>query len=161
VIDISWPLPEHISWVFPEEMQRINDFGDIIYGLFETAGTFSVTLKAMLGECQDELTKTISIIDTIREDGSGRFGYDSFVKEFSLYRNPNEGDFDVVVEFIEESAMTLSVWSELTSRKISELHDSGSRFYSKHFDLRPLSAGSYTLRLDYGKGRRYIRFIVR
>ena len=161
MIDISWPVPQHVSWIFPEEMQRINDFGDIIYGQFEVAGTFSVTLKGMLGECRDELTKTISIIDTLREDGVGRLGYESFVKVFSLYPNPNEGAFDVLVEFIEESAMTLSVWNDLTGRKISELHDSGSPSYSGHFDLRPLSAGSYTLRLDYRHGTRYVRFIVR
>ncbi len=161
MIDISWPLPEQITWSFPEEMKRLDDSGDIVHGQFEYPGVYDVSLAATLGECRDMITKAVTIISGEKKSGEGRFGTEPFVKEFHLFPNPNEGMFDVVVAFMEESSMALSVWNVLTTTKIAQVADSGRMSYEKHFDLWPLSAGTYTLRLDYGKGTKYIRFIVR
>ncbi|HEX8040596.1 MAG TPA: T9SS type A sorting domain-containing protein [Chryseosolibacter sp.] len=161
VIDISWPLPERIAWKLPAEMKILADRGEILYGEFENAGRYDVTLAATLGGCRDEITKTVTIIEEANTSRDGRLGGEPVVKEFHLYPNPNDGNFDVVVEFSEERSMLLTVWNLLTTTKIAELRKSGSQSYEAHFDLGPLSAGSYTLRLDYGEGTRHIRFIVR
>ena len=161
VIDISWPLPERIAWKLPAEMKMLRDTGDILYGQFENAGHYDVTLTATLGGCRDEITKTVTIIEEAGTPRDGRLGEEPVVQEFHLYPNPNDGNFDVVVKFREERSMLLTVWNVLTAAKIAELHKSGSQYYEAHFDLGPLSAGSYTLRLDYGEGTRHIRFIVR
>jgi hypothetical protein len=162
LIDISWPLPDNITWNLPQQMIRLEDYGDILYGKFDENGYYDVSLTATLGECRADITKTIRIYgddDDIMEEG--RLGHESFVKTFSLFPNPNEGLFDVEVEFLEESPMLLTVWNTLTAKKIGQMQDSGATAYLKHVDLRPLSAGPYTIRLDYSKGTKYLRFIVR
>ena len=162
VIDISWPLPKHILWAFPEAMVKLDDLGEFVFGRFDTPGVYDVTLKAFLADCRDELTKTITIIDgTAQEEGAGRLAHDPFVKKFTLYPNPTDGEFDVIVEYSEIDKLTLTIWNALSSKRITHVEDSGSRYYSKHIDLRPLSAGSYMLRLDHSMGSLYIRFIVR
>ena len=162
MIDISWPLPEHIQWDFPEELILLNNAGDIAFGQFENPGSYQVALTTTLGACRDVLSKTITISDggqNVAEEG--RLGSSPYVKEFDLYPNPNDGLFEVVVHFMEESSMVLTIWNVLTSKKIGQVQDSGNQYYRKQIDLRPLSAGSYALRLDYGKGTKNIRFIVR
>jgi hypothetical protein len=162
MIDISWPLPELVKWELPQTMKVLERSTDIIVGQFPAPGKFDITLEATLGACQDEVTKTITILDNDAEvDDAGRLITHDFVKEFTLYPNPNDGMFDVAVEFAEESSMVLTIWNVLTSKKIAHLESSGKASYLEHIDLRPLSAGSYSLRLDYNKGTRYIRFIVR
>lgn len=161
MIDISWPLPDQATWSFPSEMKRVLDVGDIVHGQFENTGSYQVSLTAALGDCRDEITKTITILDRGEDTAAGRLGYEPFVKEFNLYPNPNEGMFDVVLSFIKETPVVLSVWNILTAKKIGQVQDSGSMTYLKHFDLRPLSTGAYSLRLDYAEGTKYIRFIVR
>ncbi|MEX1239904.1 MAG: T9SS type A sorting domain-containing protein [Cyclobacteriaceae bacterium] len=162
MIDISWPIPERVVWNLPPEMVRLHDFGDIVYGKFEHAGHYNISMEATLGECRDKIIKRITILsgDTPSME-QGRLGHEPFVKQFALYPNPNDGVFDVAVEFIEESALTLTVWSVLTGKKIGHIKDSGEASYLKHVDLGPLSAGTYTLRLDYENGAKHIRFIVR
>ena len=161
MIDISWPLPQHSIWDFPPMMERVADFGDMIYGRFEEPGSYDVTLLATLGDCRDEITKTVTITNADLGDNEGRLGHEPIVKNFTLYPNPNDGLFHVRVEFRDESPIVISVWNTLTARKLAQLQDSGAAAYVKQIDLRPLSPGNYTLRLDYGKGVRYKRLIVR
>ena len=162
MIDISWPMPEAVEWRLPESMKQFEGSTDIVVGQFGTPGEYEISLVATLGECRDELTKTITILDNQDHlDDAGRVISKDFVKRFTLYPNPNDGMFDVAVEFAEESPAVLTIWNILTSRKIAQLHLTGKSTYEQHIDLRPLSAGSYSLRLDHNRGTEYIRFIVR
>jgi hypothetical protein len=161
LIDISWPIPEGISWILPEEMKCISDFGDIIFGQFDKAGKYKVTMRTTLGECLDALMKTITILDdTTAIENAGRLGQESFVKEFTIYPNPNDGRFDVGVELLHESPISVMILNILTSQMVARWEESGKKSYLKKVDLRPLSSGTYTIRLDYGKGTRYLRMIV-
>lgn len=160
IIDVSWPLPESIQWYFPEEMAKVMDAGEVVYGQFNAEGTYPVRMTATLGECYDEMVKTITIIDREEDLDGGRLGYERFVKEFMLHPNPNDGKFDVTVELLEESQVIISVWSTVTSKMIGKISDNGHRSYVKSFDIRPLSPGIYVLRLDHARGKEYIRFVV-
>jgi hypothetical protein len=162
MIDITWPVPENIYWHLPEEMTPLGDYGEIMSGRFKTAGDYEVTLEATLAGCRDKLTRNITIFsrEQIAND-EGRIGNESFVKKFEVYPNPNEGEFDVEIELREGGPVLMTVWNTLTAKKIAQVHDDGSHYYLKHIDLRPLSAGSYSLRLDHAHGISYLRFIVR
>jgi hypothetical protein len=161
LIEISWPLPDHVIWKLPQGLQMLESNADIIAGTFESPGFYEVSLTATLGACKDEITKGITILKGIEDMQEGRIGHEPFVKAFDLYPNPNQGIFDVAVELLEESAIILTVWSNLTGKKVAHMQESGQRSYLKHVELGGLSAGPYSLRLDYEHGTRYIRFIVR
>jgi hypothetical protein len=123
-------------------------------------GTYEVTLGAHLGECFDQISKQITIIEKGTDGEGGRLGYEEYVKEFILHPNPNNGSFHVGIELVEEIPITVSVWHSPTGLLIKQVQKSGDKQYQLYFDLRPLSSGTYVLRLDYGKGKKYIRFVV-
>ena len=161
LIDVSWPLPDKIEWIYPVEMKKVFDNGDVIYGQFDETGTYEVKLKANLAECKDEMSKTITILEAGEGPIGGRLGYQAFVKEFTLYANPNNGQFDVVVEVSEISPVTISVWQTTTSYLMAKVTEDDHNHYRMSFDLRPLSSGTYVLRLDHAHGKQYIRFVVK
>lgn len=161
MVDISWPLPEEAVWILPDEMKRLHDYGDILYGQFEKIGKYVVSLAVKLGDCRDEISKSINVIINRESTEEGRLGNTPFVTLFDLFPNPNEGEFDVAIELINESAIALTAWNTLTAKKITEFRDGGRKSYLVHMDLKPLSAGTYSLRLDHEKGSKYLRFIVR
>jgi len=161
IVDISWPLPESVEWSLPLEMKRISGGEDMVFGQFNTAGTYAVGLKAHLGECVDYVEKSIVILEGEFDDTDGRLGYEEYVKAFGLYANPNDGSFDVIVELADADDIMLSVWNGQTGALVGKVSERGNASYSVHVDLRPLSAGAYVLRLDHGKGSSYLRFIVR
>jgi hypothetical protein len=161
MIEISWPTPETIAWAFPPEMKALEDLGDVIFGQFEQTGTYEVSLTAQLGKCVDVMTKEIVILDRQPDEEDGRLGYEDFVQQFTVYPNPNDGNFDVSVQLMRESPIVLSVWNSATSILVGNVHADGSNQYLEHIDLRPLAPGAYVLRLDFETGKRYIRFVVR
>lgn len=160
MIDISWPMPESIAWDFPLEMKEVLNLGDVVFGQFASAGAYDVNLTAHLGECVDQVTKTITILGGEEDQEGGRLGYEAFVKQFELFPNPNDGSFDVGIELAEEGPITLSVWRSENGALVGKLHEEGDHSYKLFFDLRPISSGLYLLRLDHAKGKEYIRFIV-
>lgn len=162
VIDISWPMPNKSTWTFPDEMIVLEDRGETVYGRFDQQGSYTISLLATLGDCRDAATKTVTIVNEKENPSeSGRLGNESFVTKFNLYPNPNDGAFDLEIDFAEPGPVLLTVWNTLTASPVVVMEDAGSKTYRKHFDLRPLSAGNYTLRMDYETGTRYVRFIVR
>lgn len=161
IIDISWPLPENTTWAFPTAMHKVMDLGDIVYGQFNEAGIYEIGLQTFLGQCMDAIGKTILILEGEAPAEGGRLGHEEYVKEFTLFPNPTDGDFEVAVEFMEEGPATLSVWNTPTGYLLTKVHASGKSKYHFRFNLRPLSTGTYVLRLDHVKGTKYMRFIVR
>ena len=160
LVDVSWPLPESIVWSYPASMVKIFDNGPVVYGKFNDEGVYEITLTAALGECRDKMVKAITILQSSNDLDDGRLGYKEFVKSFEIYPNPNSGEFDVKIEFEEESPITLSVWNPTTSLNMGMWKDDGQRSYLQRVDLRPLQPGTYVLRLDHAKGYKSIRFIV-
>jgi hypothetical protein len=160
MIDISWPLPETVEWNYPEAMREVLNLGDVLFGQFDEAGTYEVGLTAHLGECVDWISKSITILEGEEGSEGGRLGYEKFVKTFTLHPNPTTGAFEVEVELLEESTVTLSVWNSPTGILIKQVQRNGKNLYVVPFDLRPLISGTYLLRLDHAKGKEYIRFIV-
>jgi hypothetical protein len=161
MVDVSWPQPGSILWEYPKAMKKILDLGEIIYGQFAEPGLYEIKLHASLGECKDEMSKTISILKEKEDSEGGRLGYEKFVKNFELYPNPNDGSFEVSIELAEESPIVLSVWNSITSLNIGTWRDSDKSYYLKQVDLRPLGSGTYVLRLDHARGSETIRFVVR
>jgi hypothetical protein len=160
VIDISWPLPEKVEWNYPTEMKLLQDQGDLFYGQFKDAGIYEVSLAAHLGECFDQMTKSILVLDDRSSSEGGRLGYEEYVKQFRLYPNPNNGAFHVGIELTEEMPITVSIWHSPSGILIKKVQKSGDKQYALYFDLKPLTSGTYVLRLDYEKGKKYIRFVV-
>jgi|GEM_PF-906624 len=161
-IDISWPLPETISWTFPGSMQKIYDVNEIVLGQFHKDGVYNIGLTANLGECRDYISKSITILKLGEtEVPGGRLGYENFVKDFVMYPNPTDGDFEIGIELAEEASVTLSVWNSTTGVLMRKVNLNGSKIYKAKFDLRPLGFGTYVVRLDHPKGKEYFRFIVR
>jgi hypothetical protein len=160
MIDISWPLPETVEWNYPVAMREVLNLGDVLFGQFDEAGTYEVAMTAHLGECVDQVSKTIVILEEGMGDEGGKLGYEKFVKEFTVYPNPTDGAFDVGIELLEESHVTLSVWNSPTGILIKQVQQNNQKLYRVSFDLRPLNAGTYILRLDHAKGKEYIRFVV-
>jgi hypothetical protein len=160
MIDVSWPLPETVEWNYPEAMREVLNLDDVLFGQFDEAGTYDVGLTAHLGECVDRISKSITVLEGEEGGEGGRLGYEKFVKAFTLHPNPTDGAFEVEIELLEESTVTLSVWNSPTGILIKQVQRSGDKLYRVAFDLRPLNSGTYLLRLDYAEGKEYIRFIV-
>lgn len=160
MIDISWPLPQSIAWSFPGEMKKVLDLGDVVYGQFAQAGTYTVTLATQLGECRDVIGKSVTILSNGLQEQTDGLGFEELVRKFELFPNPSQGTFEVNVEMMKEEAVTLSIWNPVSARMVTKQATAAALSHITTFDLTDLGPGTYVIRLDHARGTKYIRFVV-
>ena len=108
VVDISNPRPDSLHWKFPPTVQRIsapNPYQAIIVS--QDTGHFVIKAKAFFNGCIDSLAKTVYFkkYDSL----STKKGVQLGIKTFSLYPNPNTGQFNVYVEFYKKQRFILKI----------------------------------------------------
>jgi hypothetical protein len=158
VVDVSWPLPEGISWVLPTEAIMLVEHEDYAELVFKESGDFNVTINTGLGECLDEYTKTITILGE-RPVEAGRAPV-SIVSAFTVSPNPSNGAFTIRATFHEETSGTVRMLSfsggvALVNREIHNATD-----FEFAASLQQIPAGLYFIVLEVGNEVRTQRVII-
>ncbi|MBT1709405.1 T9SS type A sorting domain-containing protein [Fulvivirgaceae bacterium PWU5] len=158
VVDVSWPLPEGISWALPDEVIMLVEHEDYAEIVFKESGDFTVTLHTGLGECLDEYTKTITILGE-RPVEAGR-GPASIVSDFRVFPNPSNGAFTIRATFREETSGTVRMLSFSGGVALinQEIHSATDFEFAA--SLRQIPAGLYFIVLEIGDEVRTQRVII-
>ncbi|HEY9045575.1 MAG TPA: T9SS type A sorting domain-containing protein, partial [Ohtaekwangia sp.] len=157
LIDVSWPVPETIDWSLPAAAKVITQ--DDVYAevIFESPGDYEVVLNTHLGECIDNYTKSITILEGT-PDAGGRQGA-RLVQRFDIYPNPNSGSFTVQLEFSEAVNGRLRLISTSGKKVLQETLTDRSTF-TLQTGLQYLPSGIYFLILDAKDETMYKRIMI-
>jgi len=167
IIDISWPIPEVVSWDFGttaiEVLTENQDFAEVI---FNETGTYTVTytvnIETGLSDCIDLYGQAITILDGAdKPDKGGRKSSEELIKSFTIYPNPSDGRFEVGVKLSETTAIKLMLIDLSGNKVISNLSLTGESDYQVPFTLPNVKKGIYMVKLDVGGSSRVRRVIVR
>jgi hypothetical protein len=160
LIEISWPVPDQISWRFPPEARVIHQYEAYAEVVFDNAGTYNIVLDTHLGECIDDYSKSITIIEGQRQDEGGRKA-SSLVSRFEVHPNPSNGRFEVSI------GLTKAVPGKLVmtgaagnSQPLYILFDEKTELVY-NVALQNVPAGLYFLILEVGKKKEVKRLIIR
>jgi hypothetical protein len=158
VVDVSWPLPEGISWVLPTEAIMLVEYEDYAELIFKESGDFNVTISTDLGECIDEYTKTITILGE-RPVEAGR-APSSVVSDFRVFPNPSNGAFTIRAAFNEETSGTVRMLSFSGGVALinQEIHSATDFEFAA--SLQQIPAGLYFIVLEVGNEVRTQRVII-
>lgn len=110
IVDISNPRPDSIKWFFPPNIQYLNNsnpFSPIV--LNHDTGMFYVKAVAYFGQCKDSLTKLIHFIKF--DTNAVKTGINRGIKTFSIYPNPNNGQFNISLEFYKKQSFVIKIIS--------------------------------------------------
>lgn len=161
-IDISWPIPDEISWEYkPDEVIHQETYFNQEIIMFPNVGTYNIRLYAKKGECEGILDKTITIYndpDSLQNQDLGEEAIDH-VLDFSLYPNPNNGAFDARVQLDETQSVKIWIFDEAGTLMESRELD-GFNFYLEHFSLSNARAGLYSLVLQTQHQWHYLNFVI-
>ncbi|MBL7918609.1 MAG: T9SS type A sorting domain-containing protein [Bacteroidia bacterium] len=110
MVDISNPRPDSIKWTVPSNIILLNGpFVNSPILVCGDTGSFYIKAKAYFNNCIDSLTKLVRFIkyDSI----SIKSGINNGIKTFSLYPNPNTGQFTVYLEFFKNQTFVIKIIS--------------------------------------------------
>jgi len=157
VVEVSWPVPDEVNWIFdPAKATLVEQRGDQYIFTFPTPGQVPLTLQAISGNCDDYLTKTI----TVHADNSTipSPGPVQELLAFRLMPNPTSGVFRVEVELSVAREIVLSVF-DITGQLKDRRLRSGQAFYSEDYTLS-LEPGAHILILQTPTQRKSLVFTV-
>jgi hypothetical protein len=144
LVDISIPKADSVQWLLPSQASIIggNMFNPII--AMNDTGTFVITMKAFYGNCIINATKSIRFApqDSLQANYNNANG----IKTFSLYPNPNTGQFTVFVEFYKKQNASIQAWDTSPYKHLQQ------NFYDVDtitlpVNLSQLQNGAYILRV--------------
>ncbi len=142
-VNITQSETDDFSWLFPDEVDVLEEEEDKTQLSFKETGTYTLGLTGAKGSCQVTVYKSIEVVDknAIEEDES----IEPFLKRFIVLPNPNDGNFDVIIELREESDFSLYLYNSfgnLVERKSLQKKTIDTQNYS----LSGIEAGIYLLR---------------
>jgi len=157
VVEVSWPIPDEVHWIYdPTKATLLEQRGDQYIFTFPTPGQVPLTLQAISGDCDDYLTKTI----TVHADNSTipSPGPVQELLAFRLMPNPTSGIFRVEVELSVAREIILSVFDisgQLKDRRVR----GGQAIYSEDYTLS-LEPGTHIVILQTPTQRKSLVFTV-
>ncbi|MFK8162694.1 MAG: hypothetical protein AB8H12_09555, partial [Lewinella sp.] len=145
-IDITWPIPDSVTWVFDDP--NITDLG--IYENqqwleFAAAGTYEITLEAFSGGCSGSMSREVQVFesrDSIPFYDSLQVGVD--IRSATLFPNPHEGIFEVDVDMAQERPVTILILDAL-GQPVDQRNLPAGPVPTQYYNLPQLPAGTYTL----------------
>jgi len=161
VIDLSWPLPDATTWIFPSQASVVEQNNDLGYAFlkFNKSGQYDVAIRASLGECIDMYSQTILIKEGGVTNSGGRQSTVNVIQYFEVYPNPNKGDFQIVTELSEAQPVQLMLVSTEGNKVLINQYDEGKDTYNWDVSLPDLTQGTYFLVLKAGKETKAIRMM--
>jgi hypothetical protein len=161
MIDISWPVPDSISWSYDQTniaTQQSTEDQEVV--VMSDPGVYAIGMAAYSGECFGILEKEIAIFSTPEQlTNESPEESSSCVLEFSLSPNPNNGTFEVNVLLEQQQVLELWVIGQDGIQFDHRELQSGF-FFEEYYSFNALQPGIYTLVLQTDTEWQYLNFVV-
>lgn len=160
MINISKPKPERMEWIVPQGagVSVLSKDDNTLVLKFASAGEYEVGLKGYSGQCDRLFTRNVVVLEgqPFADVGSTR---DPFIKEFVVYPNPSNGQFNAKVALLEQADIRLRMMEVISGKIVSDQKYSGNSSYLLPYTLN-LPAGVYVMVLETPKGTRIFRTVI-
>ncbi len=161
LIDISYPLPETMEWIIPDNATIITADNDEALISFDTPGTYEVGIITQLGPCTEIQTKSILVLSsdptvTAQDTEGGQ----KLVEEFLVYPNPTSGVFNADISLTEIGNVSVKVFSLNNNMLIASQSERGLNNYKIPFDISNMPTGVYAVILETPFGNTIRKLII-
>ncbi|WP_318308856.1 T9SS type A sorting domain-containing protein [Flagellimonas crocea] len=148
-VDLSYPIPDELEWVVPEEAIVLRMNSDELELVFNQPGEYEVGVQAYRGDCLSTETKKILVLegdgisdDVLEEETNKKIEY------FVIYPNPSNGQFTVAVGLGIPGDISLKVFGLANNNLIGQEQAFGKDEYEIPMDISGLPSGLYIVVLE-------------
>jgi hypothetical protein len=159
-IDISWPIPEAIEWIFdPNQAEDLGQYENQQRLRFAAPGRYEVGLRSHFGECAVEVYRQIRILsdaDSLQTPPIA--GATGEILGLGINPNPNYGIFTATLQLWERAEATFYIFA-VNGEFVLERRVDSADLYVESFDIQQWPAGTYTLIARTASAYAYLNFV--
>jgi predicted RNase H-like HicB family nuclease len=144
LVNTSDPFGETTNWIIPQGVKTVEQKEKYITLKFDKIGTYTIGLQQTQGECFATYNKNITVEKRSTLPNAGTTT--KSIIDFIVTPNPSNGNFKAIVNFENNSAVNLRLFST-TGEFITQKKDSGKKKYEVDFSTS-LQSGMYILVLE-------------
>ena len=162
LVDISYPLPESMEWIIPENATIINNTNDEAEIVFDSPGEYEIGIITQRGPCTAIQTKKVLVVandPTVKEEDTENGK--KIIEEFVIYPNPTAGIFNASVQMNEIGNISIKIFSFANNSQIAVAKERGKSSYTIPFDISNMPAGVYAVLLETPFGATLRKLIVK
>ncbi|WP_343488165.1 T9SS type A sorting domain-containing protein [Allomuricauda sp. d1] len=161
-VDISYPIPETVEWIVPEEATIVKNDSDELELVFSEAGEYEIGIITSVGQCIATQTKKILIVEkdtTITDEGETDITKN--IDDFIIYPNPTDGRFTASITLTEQANISVKIFSFANNALMASAKERGASSYAIPFDLSGMPSGVYVVLLETPYGNRLQKVVRR
>jgi hypothetical protein len=159
VIDISWPIPDLITWEIPQEFVRLVDNPYYKHLLPSAEGDFTIGLYSSIGECVTYSSKSITVSGYNMPIIKTEQGINSLIQSLAISPNPARDIAVVEVELLHDSDVLIELFNGY-GIPVRSMRLNGYSYYKKEFNLSNLPRGIYLVRVSAANSFKAARLII-
>jgi len=160
VIDVTYPIPDSIEWLFDQPVQNIwsNEWSH--HFSVNSVGKANVTLRAWYGGCSSDSTKNVMIYLDESPGEKKSSVLQPLILGFQAYPNPGNGNFNVRVKLSRKESIILTLYQNTAPFLLNKTEHHGLDNYEVPFTLENLNTGIYMLVLRAGQEQQTAKVVV-
>lgn len=160
VFEASDPIPDSICLFVDKSIITIDSGQYFRYLMPTDTGSFEITLISYLNDCQDIISKTLTVLSPDEEEDPFKSTGTTIIRSAKLYPNPTDGNFSLELELNKANNVTLRMVSfgDGSTLLIRNLKD--SNYYIEPFDLEGLLPGTYLLSIQTSDEMQTLKVII-
>jgi len=148
-VDLSFPIPDTLTWIYPEEAEILNEDEDALELRFLAPGTYEIGVLTSIGDCIALATKQVLVLApdnavNADEDETMR----NSILDFILAPNPTNGNFTAQVSMSDRGNISIKIFQFASNNLVAEVTDRGSSEYSIPMDISGNPSGLYAVVLE-------------
>ncbi|WP_067145665.1 T9SS type A sorting domain-containing protein [Pseudotamlana agarivorans] len=162
VVDISFPFPENIEWILPNEAKILKQNNDEVEMVFNTPGEYEVGIITTKGNCTEIQTKKILVLSkdpTV--EGKDTNGGRKLIEDFIVYPNPSDGKFTAKVSLSEKGNISIKIFNFINNMLVANEKSRGEIEYKIPFDISHMPTGVYAVLLETPYGSTLRKIIIK
>lgn len=160
VVNITHPEYADTSyWEINTSKIKVKDMGfEYATVVFPDTGVYEIGLRSVQDKCVKLLTKQVKVLQPTFDQKIYN-GASSFIEEFEISPNPNDGKFAVKVKLQDNASVKLKFMDLISKAVLTEVQQNDAREYNIPMQVY-VASGTYILFLETPYGTRVLKVII-
>jgi len=162
ITNISFPLPDDVSWIIPPmDVNVIQQSTDHLQLIFEKKGTFEIGMLTKRKGCDKTEFQSVNVVDRSELPLNYQSSVEPLIKQFYVSPNPSDGNFSCTIELSKPSRFQLRLLSMMGDPILIQEYNKVD-FVRSEMDVREkVSRGVYVLQLILQDELAFYKLIVK